>query len=131
MPVGKQRHRQSAGTVLNGYANANGGGISDRGDRIRIASGAEGIERLEAGLPGQAFSSRRIKPPRKEQSDLITRFGGTTALIGNSSSTQSGFSHVVTGGPEILLIRRSFFPESICNQPRITAKQIQRFSTLL
>jgi len=36
-----------------------GSGKADSGDRIRIASGAEGIERMEARFHGQAFSLHR------------------------------------------------------------------------
>jgi AraC-like DNA-binding protein len=42
--------------VVNGYVNRYGGDMAGRSDRIRIGSGAEGIERMEAYLYGQAFS---------------------------------------------------------------------------
>jgi AraC-like ligand binding domain len=52
----KQRYRQAPGTVLNGYVNRYRNDTPGSSDRIRFASGAEGIERLEARLHGQAFS---------------------------------------------------------------------------
>ena len=41
---------------MNGYVNTYGDDMGGSSDRIRIASGAEGIERAEAHLHGQAFS---------------------------------------------------------------------------
>jgi AraC-like DNA-binding protein len=54
--VEKRRHSRTVGTVLNGYINPHGKDLAGSGDRIRIASGAKGIERVEAHLHRQAFS---------------------------------------------------------------------------